>query len=180
MRYMFYSGEGPGFGGYTILWHADSLDIAECQPEVLNLRLYDWQCGNDCVMTPESQWLSWRIVDHRGECIGRNDIAGIGGRASQWLNALDKRLDSGAGGMESTAPDSYRIYLVGELEIDAEPECQRLLEEADFHLDYVLGCQGPRGEPLPEARQGAEGMFSFYEREDGLLKVKTARREISA
>lgn len=180
MRYMFYSGEEPGFGGYTILWHADQLDIADCQPEVLNLRLYDWQCGRDCVMTPESQWLSWRIVDHRGDCIGRNDMAGLGGRAGQWLAALDKRLLNRSEEMGSASPDSYRIFLVGELELDVPSECEELLESADFHLDYVLGCQSPQGEPLPEVRQGAPGMFSFYEREDGILKPKAARKEITA
>lgn len=180
MRYLFYSGEGPWFGGYSVLWHADNLEIGDCQPEVLHLRLYDWQGGRDCVMAPENQWLSWRIVNYQGECVARHQLTGPAGDADNWLAALDRSLSGSRADMGGIDPRSYRVYLAGELELDVPEECRHLLEQADFHLDYTLGFRGPGGEPLPEARQGASGLFGFYEREDGILRPKTTAGEIIA
>lgn len=180
MRYLFYSGESPTFGGYTVLWQDGGIPIGDIRPEILSLRLYDWQGGNDGVLTPEKQWLSWRIVDHHGNRVGQGDAEDLSGRCGQWLRALDRRLEERDPELTAAAENTCRFFLVGELEVDVNPECQSLLERAGNHLDYVMGCQNADGQPLPEARQGADGLFSFYEREDGILKPKATRKDISA
>lgn len=164
MRFLFFSAEVPGYGGYLVSWSPEAPAVEHCWPVLEQLCVHDWSGASPCVHQPARQRLSWRVIDHAGDCRVRRDAPDQGSAENAWLAALDLQLARGQ--LQARETGSLLVLLTGFLEVDADPNFREWLARSHHFLDYSLDFVGPEGERLTEDRNGD---YRFLEKHEGFV-----------